>query len=80
VRFSVLMCLPAFDQGNPTGTISGRISDAQGGALPGVTITASSALGAHVPVLSWRPSTGGRRTVNVAPRPRPSLCAVTDPP
>lgn len=39
----LLMCLPAFAQGNPTGTISGRISDAQGGALPGVTITASSA-------------------------------------
>ena len=38
----LVMCLPAFAQGNPTGTISGRISDAQGGALPGVAITASS--------------------------------------
>ena len=38
----LVMCLRAFAQGNPTGTISGRISDAQGGALPGVAITASS--------------------------------------
>jgi len=34
--------MTAFAQGNPTGTISGRITDAQGAVLPGVTITASS--------------------------------------
>jgi outer membrane receptor protein involved in Fe transport len=32
----------AFAQGNPTGTISGRITDQQGGVLPGVTVTATS--------------------------------------
>jgi hypothetical protein len=36
------MNLAAFAQGNPTGTISGRITDAQGAAVPGVPITASS--------------------------------------
>ncbi|MBA2303289.1 MAG: TonB-dependent receptor [Acidobacteria bacterium] len=34
--------MTGFAQGNPTGTISGRITDAQGAVLPGVTITASS--------------------------------------
>src|SRR5262249_12692602 len=34
--------IEAFAQGNPTGTISGRITDQQGGVLPGVTVTATS--------------------------------------
>lgn len=38
----VLAGVPAFGQGNPTGTISGRITDPQGGVLPGVTVTATS--------------------------------------
>jgi outer membrane receptor for ferrienterochelin and colicin len=33
---------PAFSQGNPTGTISGRVADNQGLALAGVGVTASS--------------------------------------
>jgi outer membrane receptor for ferrienterochelin and colicin len=32
----------AFGQGNPTGVIRGAVSDASGGALPGVTVTAAS--------------------------------------
>lgn len=33
---------PAFGQGNPTGTLSGRVSDTDNLALPGVTVTAAS--------------------------------------
>ena len=33
---------PAFAQTTPTGTITGHAEDAQGGRLPGVTVTASS--------------------------------------
>ena len=40
----LLVSTTALAQGNPTGTISGRITDAQGSVLPGVTITASSAV------------------------------------
>src|SRR5262247_4089883 len=36
------LALPAFPQGVPTGTISGRVTDPQGLALPGVTVTVSS--------------------------------------
>ena len=38
----LLVSMTAFAQGNPTGTVSGRITDSQGSVLPGVTITASS--------------------------------------
>ena len=46
---------PAFAQGggaSSTGTIQGRITDAQGAVLPGVTVTATSpsALGAQTTV------------------------------
>ena len=34
--------VPAFGQGNPTGTLSGHVTDPDNMALPGVTITASS--------------------------------------
>lgn len=37
-----LAALPAFSQTNPTGTISGRVVDPQGLALPGVGVTAQS--------------------------------------
>lgn len=39
---AVLTALPAFGQGNPTGTISGRVVASDGAALPGVTVTAAS--------------------------------------
>ena len=32
----------AFAQGNPTGTVSGRVTGQDGAALPGVTVTATS--------------------------------------
>ena len=35
---------PAFAQGNPTGTISGRVTDPDNLALPGVTVTATAAV------------------------------------
>src|SRR5258708_18581042 len=37
-----LLALPALPQTNPTGTISGKVSDQQGLALPGVAVTAQS--------------------------------------
>ena len=48
---------PAFAQGggaSSTGTIQGRVADAQGAVLPGVTVTATSpsALGAQTTVTS----------------------------
>ena len=47
---ALIAAVPAFSQGNPTGTISGHIVDASGGALPGVTVTAASPAlqGVHV--------------------------------
>ena len=39
---AVLAASSAFAQGNPTGTISGRVSGQDGAALPGVTVTATS--------------------------------------
>jgi len=39
---SLLAGAPAFPQTTPTGTITGRVEDPQGGLLPGVTVTASS--------------------------------------
>ncbi len=38
----MLSALPALSQTNPTGTISGRVVDPQGLAVPGVTVTAES--------------------------------------
>jgi hypothetical protein len=38
----VLFALPAFPQTNPTGTISGKIEDQQGLAIPGAVVTAQS--------------------------------------
>jgi outer membrane receptor for ferrienterochelin and colicin len=38
----VLLTASAFAQGNPTGTISGRVTGQDGAALPGVTVTATS--------------------------------------
>ena len=32
----------AWAQGNPTGTVAGRVSGQDGAALPGVTVTATS--------------------------------------
>ena len=54
---SLSFSAPAFAQGggaSSTGTIQGRVSDAQGAVLPGVTITATSpsALGAQTTVTS----------------------------
>src|SRR5713226_3953450 len=37
-----LLALPALPQTNPTGTISGKVADQQGLALPGVAVTANS--------------------------------------
>ena len=34
-----LMAPPAFSQTNPTGTLSGKVVDPQGLAVPGVTVT-----------------------------------------
>ena len=42
LAMSLLAAAPAFSQTTPTGTITGRVEDAQGGLLPGVTVTASS--------------------------------------
>lgn len=46
VLFLVLVCLAvaasAFAQGNPTGTITGKVSDPDNLVLPGVTVTVSS--------------------------------------
>ncbi|HRB13740.1 MAG TPA: carboxypeptidase regulatory-like domain-containing protein, partial [Vicinamibacteria bacterium] len=39
---SVLTAAPALAQTTPTGTITGTVVDAQGGLLPGVSVTASS--------------------------------------
>lgn len=39
---ALLMALPAFSQGIPTGTLSGRVTSADGEALPGVLVTVSS--------------------------------------
>jgi outer membrane receptor for ferrienterochelin and colicin len=39
---AVLLAASAFAQGNPTGTISGRVTGQDGAALPGVTVTATS--------------------------------------
>ncbi len=38
----LLMALPAFSQTNPTGTLSGKITDAQGLPVPGATVSAHS--------------------------------------
>jgi outer membrane receptor protein involved in Fe transport len=38
----VLLALPAFPQTNPTGTITGKVVDQQGLALPGVNVTVQS--------------------------------------
>ncbi len=38
----VLMATTVFAQGNPTGTISGHVTDPEGLALPGVAVTAAS--------------------------------------
>ena len=46
IWLAVAVCLAvqsaAFAQGNTTGSISGRVTDQQGGVLPGVTVTATS--------------------------------------
>ena len=54
-----------------TGTIQGRVSDAQGAVLPGVTVTATSPsmLGAQTTVTS---ETGNYRFPAVLPEPTPS--------
>ncbi len=38
----VAAIVPAFGQGNPTGTLSGRVTDPEALPLPGVTVTAAS--------------------------------------
>ncbi len=38
----VMVATGAFAQGNPTGTVSGRVAGQDGSALPGVTVTATS--------------------------------------
>ena len=53
--FALVTAQPSFAQGggaSSTGTIQGRVSDAQGAVLPGVTVTATSpsALGAQTTV------------------------------
>jgi len=66
---SLATAAPAFAQGggaSSTGTIQGRISDAQGAVLPGVTVTATSpsALGAQTTVSS---ETGNYRFPAIPP-------------
>src|SRR5262245_29069417 len=66
---SLAAAAPAFAQGggaSSTGTIQGRISDAQGAVLPGVTVTATSpsALGAQTTVSS---ETGNYRFPAIPP-------------
>lgn len=39
---ALLAALPAFPQGNPTGSLSGRVEDPEGLRLPGVVVTARS--------------------------------------
>jgi Ca-activated chloride channel homolog len=39
---SLLLAAEANAQGNPTGTVSGRVTGQDGAALPGVTVTAAS--------------------------------------
>src|SRR5438046_3190349 len=38
----LVLAIPSFPQGNPTGTISGHVTDPGGLSMPGVRITASS--------------------------------------
>ncbi len=38
----LMLAVPSFAQTTPTGTITGKVEDAQGGLLPGVTVTALS--------------------------------------
>jgi hypothetical protein len=66
---ALVAAVPAFGQGggaSSTGTIQGRVTDAQGAVLPGVTITASSpsALGVQTTVTS---ETGNYRFPAVPP-------------
>jgi len=42
LAFGLLLASPSFAQTTPTGTITGKVQDAQGGRLPGVTVTATS--------------------------------------
>lgn len=42
VGLCLALASSAFAQGNPTGTVSGRVTGQDGSALPGVTVTASS--------------------------------------
>jgi hypothetical protein len=41
IALTLLVALPALAQ-NPTGTLTGRVTDQDGGALPGVTVSATS--------------------------------------
>src|ERR671913_917392 len=66
---ALIVAAPAFSQGggaSSTGTIQGRVTDAQGAVLPGVTVTATSpsALGAQTTVSS---ETGNYRFPAVPP-------------
>src|SRR5687767_14864658 len=66
---ALIVAAPAFSQGggaSSTGTIQGRVTDAQGAVLPGVTVTATSpsALGAQTAVTS---ETGNYRFPAVPP-------------
>ena len=52
---AIAAAAPAYAQGggaSSTGTIQGRVTDAQGAVLPGVTITATS------PSAAWRADDG----------------------
>jgi hypothetical protein len=67
--FALAASTPAFAQGggaSSTGTIQGRVTDAQGAVLPGVTVTATSpsALGAQTTITS---ETGNYRFPAVPP-------------
>jgi hypothetical protein len=69
VVFVLATAVPAFAQGggaSSTGTIQGRVTDAQGAVLPGVTVTATSpsALGAQTTVTS---ETGNYRFPAIPP-------------
>ena len=69
----MLSALPALSQTNPTGTISGKVVDPQGLAVPGVTVTAEAPTlqGTRTATTSAATSSS-RRASRLSRRPTPA--------